>query len=113
MALIKYLNFKGDSIVTHFISSICAGLCATICSSPFDVVKTRVMNQARAQKGLQGQEIYKNTLDCFIKLYKKEGFSSYYKGVVSYFFRLAPWNIFMFVTYEQYKLMILPRFVAH
>lgn len=48
LLLVNYGGMNPQSIITHFISSVCAGFFATICSSPFDVVKTRVMNQSRA-----------------------------------------------------------------
>jgi hypothetical protein len=43
---------------------------------------------------------YKNGFDCFIRVLKNEGFFALYKGFLSYFARIAPWNVFFFMSYE-------------
>ena len=54
-------------------SSFIAGLAGAIASNPVDVVKTRLMNQQNLrdhvlrEKGIT-QHIYKNSLDCLIKV---------------------------------------------
>lgn len=35
----------GDGYANHFTSSMASGLCITLATSPFDVVKTRIQNQ--------------------------------------------------------------------
>lgn len=41
-----------------------------------------------------------------------EGFGAFYKGFLSYFLRIGPWNVFFFMAYEQYKATALPRLVT-
>jgi hypothetical protein len=38
----------GEGVTTHFSASTIAGLASAVCSTPVDVVKTRLMNQAGA-----------------------------------------------------------------
>lgn len=100
---VRELNMHPDRFGTHVMASTLAGLVAAICSSPVDVVKTRYMNQ------LQGD---KSATACAINVFKNEGFLAFYKGFTPYFFRIAPWNILMFVSFEQYKQIILPKVVT-
>ncbi|XP_065879906.1 mitochondrial uncoupling protein 2 [Euphorbia lathyris] len=82
-----------DNILTHLLAGLGAGLFAVCIGSPIDVVKSRMM----------GDSSYKNTLDCFIKTLKSEGFFAFYKGFLPNFGRLGSWNVIMFLTLEQVK----------
>lgn len=46
---------------------------------------------------------YTGIADCFVKIYKQEGFRAFYKGFFPLFVRLTPWNICFFMSYEFYK----------
>lgn len=89
-----------DTPSTHCMSAFSAGFAATCIGSPFDVVKTRVMQGGR---GADGQMIYKGMADCFIKMFKNEGFMSFYKGFAPNYMRIGTWNVIMFLSYEQIK----------
>lgn len=82
-----------DSIFTHLLAGLGAGLFAVCIGSPVDVVKSRMM----------GDSTYKNTLECFIKTLKTEGFFAFYKGFLPNVGRLGSWNVIMFLTLEQTK----------
>ncbi|KAL9412753.1 hypothetical protein AB3S75_039107 [Citrus x aurantiifolia] len=82
-----------DNIFTHLLAGLGAGLFAVCIGSPIDVVKSRMM----------GDSAYKNTVDCFIKTLKYEGFLAFYKGFLPNFSRLGSWNVIMFLTLEQAK----------
>lgn len=82
-----------DNIFTHILAGLGAGLFAVCIGSPIDVVKSRMM----------GDSAYKNTVDCFIKTLKYEGFLAFYKGFLPNFSRLGSWNVIMFLTLEQAK----------
>lgn len=99
------LNLLGDKAINHFISSLIASFGSAIGSTPIDVVRTRLMNQ-RKLKQIGGQlpsHIYQGTVHCFIQTYKNEGVWAFYKGFIPTLFRMGPWNIIFFLTYEQLK----------
>ena len=54
---------------------------------PIDLVKTRLQNQRGAQPG---QRLYKNSIDCFQKVIKNEGFRGLYSGVLPQLVGVAP-----------------------
>ncbi|KAK7817535.1 mitochondrial uncoupling protein 2 [Quercus suber] len=89
------LNIPGfmDNILTHLLAGLGAGFFAVCIGSPVEVVKSRMM----------GDSTYKNTVDCFIKTLKSEGFFAFYKGFFPNFGRLGSWNAIMFLTFEQAK----------
>lgn len=89
--ILQYIGLR-DGVPLHILCASMAGFTACIFGSPFDVTKTRMM----AGK-------YKGVVDCVSSTYKAEGFLAFYKGFIPNFFRLASWNIVMFVSYEQIK----------
>lgn len=70
-----------------------AGCFSTLGNNPFDVVKTQ----------MQGKDakIYKNTADCFIKIFQSEGLRGYYKGVVPRLGRVVPGQGVIFMSFES------------
>lgn len=62
-----------------------AGCFSTLGNNPFDVVKTQMQGKDAAQ--------YKNTLDCFLKILKNEGFLGFYKGVIPRMGRVVPGQV--------------------
>jgi len=89
-----------DTPLTHCISAFSAGFAATCIGSPFDVVKTRVMQGAR---DANGKMLYSGMVDCFGKMFRKEGFMSFYNGFFPNYMRIGTWNVIMFLSYEQIK----------
>ncbi|KAJ3092301.1 Mitochondrial dicarboxylate transporter [Quaeritorhiza haematococci] len=87
-----------DNIVTHFSSSLLAGLIATTVTSPIDVIKTRIMTA----KGVA----YKSSADAAVKIFKAEGFSAFFKGWIPSYSRLGPHTMLTFIFYEQIKKFI-------
>ena len=56
--------------VFHHLHDQVAGTISAIFSTPVDVVKTRLMNQAGGRKDVHN---YKGVIDCFINMPKHEG----------------------------------------
>ncbi|CAG2101498.1 unnamed protein product [Medioppia subpectinata] len=83
-----------DGLVCHFSAGLSAGFCATLLTSPIDVVKTRYMNSTNS---------YSSVWDCTKALAREGGFLAFYKGFIPAFMRLGTWNVCMFVTFEQLK----------
>lgn len=94
--LLKSGYFK-DNLTTHFTASLLAGLVATTVCSPFDVIKTRIMNDKTRE--------YKGTLDCFLKIMRNEGPLAFFKGWTPSYTRLGPQTILTFVFLEQMKVL--------
>ena len=89
--VVKDFGMSSTSFMTHVFASTGAGFVAAVCSSPVDVIKTRYMNQLTGDK---------SAIRCAINILKHEGPLAFYKGFLSYFFRITPWNVIMFVSFE-------------
>jgi len=87
-----------DGIPCHFVSATMAGLAATLLASPADVIKTRYMNSP--------QGVYRGVLHCALEMRRREGLGAFYRGVNASFTRLVSWNIFLWLTFEQFKAAI-------
>ncbi|ORX66007.1 mitochondrial carrier [Linderina pennispora] len=74
-----------EGLPLHFSASFLAGFVATTITSPFDVVKTRIMNAA------------------MVLIAKEEGPMALYKGWTPSFVRMAPQTILTFIFLEQFK----------
>jgi len=89
------LHFNtGDSILTHSLASVCSGFVASLFSTPADVIKTRIMSNPDAYKGV---------VDCFTQAVRNEGFMSLYKGFIPTWARLAPWIVIFWLSNEQIR----------
>lgn len=95
---LQYTPMK-DTIYLHFVCAFLAGFSATCVGSPFDVVKTRMMNKAVHYTGV---------IDCVSKTMKQEGPLAFYNGFSANFMRIGTWNICMFITLEQVKKVFFP-----
>ena len=94
----QYTRMK-DTLSLHFICAFMAGFTAACVGSPFDVVKTRMMNKAVHYKGF---------LDCVFKTLRNEGPLAFYNGFSATFMRIGTWNVIMFITLEQIKKVMFP-----
>jgi hypothetical protein len=84
-------------ILTDFSAAFCVGFFMSVTVSPFDMIRTQLMNQPPDAK------IYKNFLDCAIKLFQKGGISSFYAGFIPIWGRFAPTTCLQLVIFEQLK----------
>ncbi|PNS21443.1 hypothetical protein CAC42_1222 [Sphaceloma murrayae] len=71
----------------HFALGSLAGAFGAFMVYPIDLVKTRMQNQRAARVG---QMMYKNSIDCFQKVVKNEGFKGLYSGVGPQLVGVAP-----------------------
>jgi len=101
--LLVQWGWQPTGVSTHLSASIMAGFLATIASSPFDVVKSRVMNQPVDAQG-RGLR-YSSTIDCFRKSIQAEGVLSLWKGFLPNFARLGPHCVVTFMVIEQLRNM--------
>jgi len=73
-----------------------------IVSYPFDTVRRRMMMQSGRAKG---EILYKNTLDCWIKIAKTEGRKAFFKGALSNVIR-GTGGALVLVFYDELKALL-------
>jgi hypothetical protein len=88
-----------ESLFLHFLSAMLAGIVTTTVTSPFDVVKTRIMQNPKAYGGGK-------MLVCFKDLVKQEGPMGMFKGWVPNYTRLGPQTLIIFMVYEQLRKLV-------
>jgi hypothetical protein len=86
------LTGQEKGLVPQVLGSLVSGFVSAVVSTPFDVVKTRMMNQP------QGVTLYSSGLDCALKTARAEGILGLYKGFLPAYARLAPHRVVHFVT---------------
>ena len=89
-----------SSLLVQFLSAASAGFFMTCTVSPFDMVRTRLMNQPNDAR------IYKNAADCFIKIVKNEGPLTLWRGFIPIWSRFAPTTTLQLVIFEQLRGMM-------
>ncbi|XP_011639433.1 mitochondrial uncoupling protein Bmcp isoform X2 [Pogonomyrmex barbatus] len=102
----KCMSILGNSVSNHFVSSFVASMGSAVASTPIDVIRTRLMNQRRVHSAVgkrASSYIYNGSIDCLVQTIKNEGLLALYKGFIPTWFRMGPWNIIFFITYEQLK----------
>ena len=91
--LIRSTYFR-DTISTHFVASMGAGLIATLITMPADVVKTLLMNAKPGEL---------NGISHTVKEVLKHDKLGLFKGFWPRYIRLGPFTILSFVFYEKLK----------
>ncbi len=112
-----YGKLIDDDNLSYFMSAITSGAASTTLTNPIWVVKTRMMLQmdngktiydrlpvAVESKGLslRTRQWYNGTFDAFRKMYRQEGMSAFYRGLLPSYFGLAHVAI-QFPLYENLK----------
>ena len=88
---------KGQGLILHFSAAMMSGLMVTTAMNPADVMSTRMYNQAA------GKELYSSIPDCFMKIFRTEGFGGFYKGWLAHYLRVGPHTVLTFVFLEQIR----------
>jgi len=68
--------------------------------SPFDMIRTRLMNQPADAK------IYNNAFDCMVKIAKNEGPLTFWRGFMPIWSRFAPTTTLQLVIFEQLRVVM-------
>lgn len=84
-------------LAVQFLSAVSAGFFMTCTVSPFDMVRTRLMNQPPDAK------LYNNAFDCFSKIIKNEGVTTLWRGFMPIWSRFAPTTTLQLVIFEQLR----------
>ncbi|KAJ2806875.1 Mitochondrial dicarboxylate transporter [Coemansia guatemalensis] len=95
--------YFAEGMPLHFSASFLAGFVATTITSPFDVVKTRIMNAGPASP-------YKNLAHALVVIVREEGIRALYKGWTPSFVRMAPQTILTFIFLEQFRELYWSRY---
>ena len=86
-----------DGIPTQFASAMGAGFFMATTVSPFDMVRTRLMNQPADAK------IYNGAIDCVSKILQAEGPGGFYRGFFPIWMRFAPTTCLQLIIFEQLR----------
>ncbi|KAI9152567.1 hypothetical protein H9P43_009359 [Blastocladiella emersonii ATCC 22665] len=89
-----------------FVSGTLGGAFGTMLNTPFDVVKTRIQNQAAGTVPK-----YNWTLPALATIAKEEGAAALYKGFVPKVLRLGPGGGVLYVVYDQVTTFIRENFL--
>ncbi|XP_039260526.1 brain mitochondrial carrier protein 1-like [Styela clava] len=83
-----------EGFYSYILASCIASITGSFAANPFDVIKSRMMNQK--MDGIR----YRSTFDCFIKTVKLEGSSALLKGYGTMLCRTVPWHTVFFLANE-------------
>lgn len=86
-----------SGIPTQFCSAFGAGFFMACTVAPFDMVRTRLMNQPPDAK------LYNGAFDCVAKILKAEGPGGFYRGFIPIWMRFAPTTCMQLIIFEQLR----------
>ncbi|KAG0256772.1 mitochondrial thiamine pyrophosphate transporter [Mortierella polycephala] len=85
-----------SSSAQSFVSGATAGIIATACTYPFDLLRTRFSVQ-------RDVKVYTSVLQAFQHIFRKEGVRGFYKGMTPGLIQVIPYMGFMFGSYDAFK----------
>ena len=92
----KALLGEGDSLAARFIAALAGGVVTSLVGCPFDVLKTRLMNQAANNPSAA----YATTWSCAVATIQTEGVLALWKGLLPVYCRQAPFNMLNYMILE-------------
>jgi len=95
-------NPKTTPLVISWLIAQTVTTISGIISYPFDTVRRRMMMQSGRAKS---DRMYKNTIDCWVKISKAEGSKAFFKGALSNVFR-GTGGAFVLVLYDELKALL-------
>jgi solute carrier family 25 oxoglutarate transporter 11 len=85
------------------IASMISACATSVCSLPFDNVKTKLQKQ---KPDAEGNVLYKNFADCFRVTIAREGVTGLWAGLPTYYFRVGPHAIVSLMAVEKLRLVM-------
>ena len=85
-----------DGMPVQAVASFVAGFAIACTVAPFDMIRTRLMNQP-----VDGPRLYTSFLDCLVKIVRRDGPLVLWSGFVPMWGRVAPTAMGQLVVYEQ------------
>lgn len=98
--IVDFTGLPKQNLLVQFLSAGSAGFFMTCTVSPFDMIRTRLMNQPADAK------IYKNAIDCAVKIATQEGPLTFWRGFIPIWSRFAPTTTIQLVIFEQLRGMM-------
>jgi solute carrier family 25 oxoglutarate transporter 11 len=92
--MIEAAGFEKGGKVAVIGSATIAGFFASVCSLPFDFIKTRLQKMT---PNPDGSMPYKGPVDCAMQTLRNEGPLTFYTGFPTFFIRIAPHVVFTLV----------------
>lgn len=96
----RFIYLGEDDSVTHIVAAMTAGATGTIITNPLWVLKTRFMTQTLAP----GETRYKHTGDAILRIYRNEGITSFYRGMLPSLAGVSHIAL-QFPLYEKFKVL--------
>jgi hypothetical protein len=86
-----------------FCAALVGGVATALVGCPFDVIKTRMMNQP------QERPLYASAGQCALAVARVEGPLALWKGLLPVYCRQAPFNLLNYLIMEQLTLALLGK----
>ncbi|XP_047200915.1 mitochondrial basic amino acids transporter isoform X5 [Girardinichthys multiradiatus] len=92
-------KLERDTPLNQFLAGAAAGAIQCVICCPMELAKTRMQMQGTGEKKSK-KKMYKNSLDCLVRIYKKEGFKGINRGMVTTLLRETPGFGVYFLAYD-------------
>jgi solute carrier family 25 oxoglutarate transporter 11 len=103
----KIIESRGPGMETNLLAAAASGFTAAFASLPFDMMKSRLMNQ---KPDANGKLPYNGLLDCGWQVLTKEGPHRFWAGYWTYYARCAPTAMIQLIAIEQFTSMYKKKF---
>ncbi|KAF6018337.1 hypothetical protein EB796_023349 [Bugula neritina] len=91
------------SMHVKIVAGATAGLLGSAFTTPTDILKVRLQADGIRKK----PRLYRNTLDCFLQLYKQQGFTGLFTGATPNMMRAVCLTSMQFPVYDHTKHTLL------
>ncbi|KAL0967665.1 hypothetical protein UPYG_G00255210 [Umbra pygmaea] len=88
-----------DTPMNQFLAGAAAGAIQCVICCPMELAKTRMQMQGTGEKKSK-RKLYKNSLDCLVRIYKREGLLGVNRGMVTTLIRETPGFGVYFLSYD-------------
>ncbi|XP_075995999.1 mitochondrial basic amino acids transporter-like [Genypterus blacodes] len=89
-----------DTPTNQFLAGAAAGAIQSVICCPMELAKTRMQVQGTGQKKSSKKKLYKNSLDCLARIYKREGLWGVNRGMLTTLIRETPGFGVYFLAYD-------------
>lgn len=89
-----------DTPTNQFLAGAAAGAIQCVICCPMELAKTRMQMQGTGEKKKSTRKLYKNSLDCLVRIYRREGLSGVNRGMLTTLIRETPGFGVYFLAYD-------------